>query len=228
MRLLSYILTIVTMFGAGYASAADMPVKYVAPAAAPIVQNWAGYYIGVEGGWLFDSPIKFNAAGVTLNKVNPRGGVIGGYVGHNWQVGILVLGLEANADWAGHTTSATIEETLALQAKVDYFGSVAGRVGLSIGTDALIYVKGGLGLVHATGAITEAGATLATAPAVHFGPMAGLGLDYRLFGGNWVARVSWEHYAAGKATYAFGGTATVNVPASLDLDVIKAGLAYKF
>src|SRR6516165_8471889 len=78
----------------GAAFAADMPVK--APVMPPpVVINWTGAYIGINGGWAaVDSTYSFTAVSVFNTVVgqgftfNPRGGMIGGQVGYlmqnNW------------------------------------------------------------------------------------------------------------------------------------------------
>src|SRR5205085_12245206 len=98
----------------GPASAADMPVRvpaYKAP--APVATfSWTGFYLGIHGGgdW-------FNKDWFTpLTPINTAGGgcfgcpasagghtssswLLGGQAGFNYQVGRLVLGVEAQASW---------------------------------------------------------------------------------------------------------------------------------
>ena len=58
------------------ASAADMPLK--APAVAPIVYNWSGCYVGINGGfkWArFNDPVKassFSILGPTQKDGNQK------------------------------------------------------------------------------------------------------------------------------------------------------------
>src|SRR5476651_2428867 len=84
----------------GPAGAADLPARRYeppparAPAFAP-VYNWTGFYIGVNGGggWgrsRWDSADAFNISG----------GLVGGTLGYNYQVGQLVWGVEGDIDWS--------------------------------------------------------------------------------------------------------------------------------
>ena len=81
---------------AGAASAADLPVRPAAPApvyAAP-GYNWTGFYVGINGGWAeahkcWDLVLvgAFGADGCH----SPSGGLVGGQLGFNWQMGGFVL-----------------------------------------------------------------------------------------------------------------------------------------
>src|SRR5215467_15669023 len=83
--------------GAGAAGAADLAVK-APPMAAPVyLSDWAGFYIGINGGggW---AETKFDF--FTGNNAKPTGGLIGGHAGYNWQYGSVVAGLEVDFDGA--------------------------------------------------------------------------------------------------------------------------------
>src|SRR5262245_64508804 len=81
------------------ASAADMPVK---AAVAPQLQppSWAGFYVGVTGGYgwkrdNFTNSEDFSGAPITplvIDGVKSKGGIYGGYAGYNWQYGRFVPG----------------------------------------------------------------------------------------------------------------------------------------
>src|SRR5437764_14995678 len=89
---------IVAMLMAGTATgalAADLPTRKApmapAPAYAPAF-TWGGLYVGVNGGFGF-------AKLSNTNFGNPSGGVVGGTVGYNWQMGQFVFGGEADFDY---------------------------------------------------------------------------------------------------------------------------------
>ena len=79
------------------AFAADIPMKapiYKAPVADPAF-NWTGFYAGVHagGGVLFDAgwqPIFSQ----TSEDRHGSGALAGGQVGYNYQMGMLILGVE--------------------------------------------------------------------------------------------------------------------------------------
>lgn len=248
MKALTLFLTALACGFAGYAAAADLPTYKAAPMPLPAPASWAGYYIGIDGGVTLDSPFKFNASGTTVTKIDPRGGTFGGHAGHNWQTGPFVYGIELFAAWNGNSKTVDLGHGLDLNAKVDYFGSASARIGLALFNDAvLVYGRGGIGLAHTAATVTETVlpnlgpiAAITAAPAaplvlsssafeVHYGPVIGGGLEWRIFGSSsWLLRADYQHYMLSKTSYAFGGAAQANVPASLNIDVLTAGLSYKF
>lgn len=95
---------LVIVLVAGPAVAADMPVK--APPMPPIITNWAGGYVGINGGWArADANWTFGAAGFFATtagqgfSINPTGAVIGGHAGYNMESNSVVLGFELAGDW---------------------------------------------------------------------------------------------------------------------------------
>jgi len=81
--------------------AADMPIK-APPTAAKAPYSWTGLYVGIAGGWA-----KMNtttSSGVlfptTLPAYSASGGILGGTIGYNWQIGASVLGVEGDLSWA--------------------------------------------------------------------------------------------------------------------------------
>jgi outer membrane immunogenic protein len=152
---------------AGPAMAADLRMPVKAPyAPPPVVTSWTGFYIGLNGGygWNKDtgSSTCVNPTGGTVgcdlglgNIVQPHGGLFGGQIGYNWQTGPVVFGIESDLQWAdiSGTASATdlccqgIAGTSGIytaSSKLDWFGTVRGRLGFTIGNNALLYGTGGL------------------------------------------------------------------------------------
>jgi len=97
------------------ASAADLPVKAPAPAAAP-VWNWTGFYIGAHGGGAWGradiahsaiaAPPGFafpvDAAAVTAAnspQLKPNGFIAGVHAGYSYQTGSFVWGLEGDLSY---------------------------------------------------------------------------------------------------------------------------------
>jgi hypothetical protein len=122
-----------------------MPVKTpMAPMMA--AYNWTGFYIGVNGGGGWNTWTgTAAAAGPGINSFSGSGGLAGGTIGGNYQIGNVVLGLEGTYDWAdiNNTQVATLGlGTLTLVTKNDYVATVAGRVGYAFDR-VLIYGKGG-------------------------------------------------------------------------------------
>ena len=98
----------------GSALAADLPPSppprapavYV-PAVLPIY-NWAGIYVGVNGGWGWGNA-KWTADAVggflgSTGSVHDNGGVVGGTLGANFQAGAFVFGVEGDWDYSAINT----------------------------------------------------------------------------------------------------------------------------
>src|ERR1700730_15687166 len=84
--------------GTGSAGAADLGKPgYKAPAAPVYLSDWAGFYIGVNGGYGWGET-SFDS--FTGDNAKPKGGLVGGHAGYNWQYGSVVGGLEADFDGA--------------------------------------------------------------------------------------------------------------------------------
>jgi len=149
------------------AQAADLPIAPYPPPAAPAVvrqvYNWTGIYVGVNGGYGWGNQDPFNIITDRFDSFSTdlSGGAIGGTLGAQIQSGHVVMGLEADLDWAnikGSTvTSPTIGGTaLALvnaTTNIDWESSVRARVGYAA-DNWLFYATGGLALLGAKTSLT--------------------------------------------------------------------------
>jgi outer membrane immunogenic protein len=241
--------------GVASAMAADMPVKAAAYKAPPAeIFTWTGFYVGVHGGGGWSSadaatvPQTVPGLGaVTAAPVttNPSGALAGGQIGYNYQTGMWVWGVEADASWANLTASTNacsvaaggvVISTACLgSGKVDALGTVAGRLGVAFDR-VLLYGKGG-------GAWTsDAYQTVLTAPLAGFngtafnasetrwGWMVGVGAEYA-FTSNWSAKLEYNYMDLGTQRLHFTSATT---PLTSDVDirervnVVKAGINYRF
>jgi outer membrane immunogenic protein len=138
------------------AAAADLPVRrapvvYKAPAAAP-VWTWAGFYIGINGGGIWQrakahvSDPPGNTGDATVNS---SGGTFGGQAGFNWQYQQYVYGIEVDGNWADASGSANIvaSPTFAFSSKLSSLATVRGRVGIAM-SSTMIYATGGFAAGH--------------------------------------------------------------------------------
>lgn len=191
MRKMLVAMAAVASLGGAPAFAADMPLK--APPLAPTICNWCGWYVGVNGGvgwehttWTFPTANFYDTAAGQGFGTTPNGGLVGGQIGYNWQLGGgWILGGEFMGDWANltetrvgavtpvfpldsYTTQLRDLETLTL------------RLGYAPG-NWLFYGKGGV----ATG--TERLSVISGAPVAgvafsndsrRWGPTAGVGVEY--------------------------------------------------
>ena len=125
------------------AVAADMPLKArpKIPVVAPLY-SWTGFYVGANfgGAW---SNSSFTNANTGLDWTPGSTGFIGGLQGgYNYQIGNLVLGVEADIDWASfdRSTQFAIPPAGVVRASADtnWISTVAARVGLWMGPLACI------------------------------------------------------------------------------------------
>jgi outer membrane immunogenic protein len=227
--------TALSIVGGG-AFAADLPMRSAPPAMlSPISSyNWTGFYIGVNGGygWGSQNPLALlpGAFISAPGKYSVSGGLFGGTAGAQIQSGHVVLGLEADADWAGVKGNSTVPTfvgglpvTLRLSSQTDGFATLRTRFGYAA-DNWLFYGTGGIAVLNSS----VTGASIAGVPCGTLGVLpncqssslrpgiaAGLGVEYG-FTQNWSAKVEYLW------TGVVSGASTENV------NTIRAGLNYRF
>src|SRR3954453_11855415 len=158
--------TVLAALGSASALAADLaPRAYSkAPMMAAPVSTWQGFYIGgnVGYGWGRGNTSSTGGLGGFIdiapwsNDTNPKGVLGGAQIGYNWQAGSFVTGLEADIQGAGikgsfkspffdlDTNSVVPGEFISANQKLSWFGTVRGRLGVTVTPDLLLYGTGGL------------------------------------------------------------------------------------
>ena len=196
------------------ASAADLAARpYTkAPPLSP-AYNWTGFYIGVMGGYAFDS--------------GNGGGFGGGTIGYNWQApgSQFVFGIEIDAAGASikDSLSGVIFGVLTtVESKVEALGSVTGRVGIAADA-ALFYAKGGY--AWANNKLSVSGIVNGSDSHVHSGYTVGGGIEY-MFAPNWSAKAEYMFTHLEGQTYNLGGLA---IDAGTgEFSSVKVGINYHF
>jgi outer membrane immunogenic protein len=230
-----------TLLMSASAFAADLSPAptYAAPSVAP----WTGFYIGANaGGGIGNAVSDFSVGGASFASVDNSlsGAVAGGQLGYNWQTGPMVFGLEADAQFssAKGTLSAPCVPALcglALTAnysqEIAWFGTVRGRVGYASG-GWLLYATGGYAYGQAkTDANASAPGATATFSAKDFvdGWTAGGGIEVQVVPG-WSVKGEYLYADLGRANHsiAFTGLPTLNDSAHLTLNVVRAGVNFRF
>jgi outer membrane immunogenic protein len=214
MKLLSGILglTLTSVVALASANAADM---YRAPEGVggykdgpAYVPNWAGFYAGVNGGYAWsefsDQLANFNNAG-KFNGLSPAGGFGGGQIGYNWQ-GVwhphLVLGVEADIQGADIDAKGTFNPfgtvTAVSESRVDWFGTVRGRLGYAFDS-TLVYATGGFayGHVHNSQADNRIPPVIFNIDTTATGFTVGGGVEYKL-AGAWSVKAEYQFIDLGK------------------------------
>lgn len=194
---------------------------------------------------------------------NPSGFIGGGQIGYNYQMGWFVWGVEADfsgADISGSksktatTTSldsivpAVIINTISATAnqKLDWLGTLRGRVGIVPFTPLLIYATGGLayGQVSANVTLSEAcscGDASSTAAvsmsSTLWGWTAGGGVEW-MFAPHWSLKGEFLYYNLGHVsanmtlTQLSGGVplTTIGITSTVDAkgDIARGGINYRF
>lgn len=259
------------------AFAADMAARaplYKAPQ-LPVAYNWSGFYAGVNVGYGWsDDAIKlaphdpvFTAgvldialAGGLLPPslaTNPRGVLGGVQAGYNVQTGSLVWGVEADIAAAGIKGSSTVSRTLPVfpdimtrqEQKVDWLGTVRGRIGATVTPDLMLYATGGLAYGHVKASTSITDPTLApgtpclniicsagTSESWRVGWAVGGGGEYR-FASNWSVKLEYLYYDLGSEKYTIfnplfpftpGPARGLDASADFTGHIARVGLNYKF
>ncbi len=235
-------LTVITIAMASFASvvsasAADLPMKpYEAPSPVVVQQvyNWTGFYVGVNGGYGWGTQDPLNIITNRFDNISQSiaGGVFGGTVGAQIQAAHVVMGLEADLDWAGITGSGTIYPTVGgipippgtpfnAKTNIDWESTVRARVGYA-SDNWLFYATGGLALLGAKTALTTpsgaavCGGVFANCSATNrqAGLALGAGLEY-----------GFTQNLSAKFEYLYIAAASLEVSRHSE---IRAGLNYRF
>jgi outer membrane immunogenic protein len=232
-----------------------LPIGEVAKAGA---SSWTGFYVGAHGGygwgeWNGD----FHWQDVDLGhgyQLNHEGWLYGLQAGVNYQIGRMVLGVEADVTWGDMEKSGQFQANDAIDAgsyveweirqKLERFGTARLRVGYLPTQKFMMYATGGLAwgqtsasqtihypkydppFVNGVGSVEE----------THLGWAAGGGVEWMLLP-NVTLRAEYLYLNFGRESYHFVGNSGKNLdkfyaddraPSDLDFHVIRGGLNFKF
>jgi outer membrane immunogenic protein len=198
------------------ASAADMGRRQAMPTKAPMYAapyNWTGFYLGINGGGGWGRS-EFTAPFPT-GSFDTSGGLVGGTVGYNWQMGQLVFGLEGDIDWSGIKGSAVCVGTTC-ETRNDWLGTARGRIGYAFDR-FLPYITGGAAFGNVKNTVAGIGSTDQS----NVGWTIGGGLEASI-AGPWRAKVEYLYVDLGDSGSVLGSTADFRS------NVVRAGLNYRF
>jgi outer membrane immunogenic protein len=215
------------------ANAADMyrPPEGVSYKDAPApMALWTGPYVGIDGGYAWGRDSVAGIEGLRLLappapvSFASNGGFGGGQIGYNWQHDHLVVGVEADIQGADIAGSGTLKSATA-DNKLDWFGTVRGRLGYSIGA-ALLYGTGGLAFGGVQDKLTFGGKTN-THNATATGYAAGGGLEYA-FNPAWSAKAEYQYINLGGDTLTAADQLQTTVTAKFEheYNTVRLGLNY--
>jgi outer membrane immunogenic protein len=236
-----------------------------APVYADPGYNWSGFYIGGNIGYSWgrssDTSSLSNGAGTVLftsaGSSNLDGVVGGGQAGYNWQMQNWVWGLEADIQGTdehgsrGFTCGTSIctppvggflalvipgpAVSATLDQKIDWFGTVRGRIGVLASPKVLLYVTGGLAYGEVASSATIGALSPLSATDTKAGYTVGAGIEGAI-GGNWTAKLEYLYVDLGRVSGSFattipalgGGTLTSSYSSRITDNVLRVGVNYKF
>jgi len=198
--------------------------------------TWSGCYIGahIGGGWgekVWTDPALAN---IEFSRHDVDGVLGGTQVGCDMQTGMVVLGVEGSASWAdlkGSSIDTLSGGTLRDHSRVDFIGTLTGRVGLAFDR-SLLYVKGGAAVANDSynARIVPSGLTFYSADESRWGWLIGAGFEHSL-SRNWSAKIEYNYMDFGQERLNFrGGVFTGVAPFDIDqqVHVVKLGINYRF
>lgn len=209
----------------GSAMAADA-IVYNSPAPAAQAVNtfsWEGAYAGVNAGYGFGK-MKDDVGGV----IKPRGFVGGVQAGYNWQFDQVVAGIEA--DFQGSTMKQAItfdndngEVLGGNSAKIQWFGTVRGRLGANIAERTMLYGTAGLAYGQVKFEEFSRYNTYAVSQ-TRTGYTVGGGVEYA-FTDNMTLKTEYLYTDLGKISL---GNSDNSVKAKTNFHTVRIGVNYKF
>lgn len=247
------------------AYAADLAPRYTkAPPPVVEVWNWTGFYIGGNVGYSWgnsrDTSTLTNGAGTVLftsvDRANMDGVIGGGQIGYNWQMQNWVWGLEADIQGSDQKGSRDFlcptgictppfgviavfpgpAVPVNLNQKLDWFGTVRGRVGVLATPKVLFYATGGLAYGEVRTAETIGAAAFGFSNSqTRAGYTVGAGVEGAI-GGNWTAKLEYLYVDLGRVSGSFqttipalfGGVLSSNYSSRVTDNIVRVGLNYKF
>jgi outer membrane immunogenic protein len=232
----------VALFGVGSgAFAADMPLKALPPPVV-MVYTWTGCYVGASGGglwaqkrWVDDDQLS-TAFGRTRFVHTTSGGMAGGQVGCDAQMGRWVFGGEGSYHWADSNATSLdqVFTNISGTTNVTGLGTVTGRIGYTVldANRGLVYLRGGAAFErdrYSTNNVTTTLPTL-TAGENRTGALIGAGFEY-FFIKNLSGFIEYDYIDMGNRDVTFLST-TTNFTTTLKIrerkDVVKVGLNWLF
>ena len=204
-----------------------------APSYAPSpVYDWSGFYVGANLGYAWSSASAgATVGGLTLDATQSLSGAAGGVqMGYNWQVGMGLLGVEADFQVTSQESAFAYSApgiTASGFNRLPWFATMRGRAGIVV-DQWLVYGTGGLALTQMK---TSGNATLGGTPVSldmsepQAGWVIGGGIETALWGTNWTAKIEYLHFDSIDFTLPAAGAVTRSHATN---DVVRLGVNYRF
>jgi outer membrane immunogenic protein len=239
-------------------AAIDTPAMAAPPLPPVPFYNWTGFYFGPNAGYswgrgatnYYDSGLAdFGIPAPLVGSNQLNGAVIGFQGGYNWQINnSWVAGLETDLQWtsekankrfalpyndgeSGGTVSAR------LSSRIEWFGTVRGRLGFLINPTLLVYGTGGLayGRVGASGIFADSECFSCnwgfSQSAIKFGWAGGAGIEGAFPNSkNWTWKLEYLHIDLGTLSgsgYNFDFEGPYVWSAKFTDDIFRVGVNYR-
>ncbi len=222
------------------AMAADLPARKsaVAPVVAANPFSWTGFYVGGQLGWAGSHlSVSGENEGTAFNGSQSLNSyLLGGFAGYDYQIGSLVVGIEADAN--ARTSSKTGEASfnwyygpVTWKSESTWDASLRLRLGLLATNQTLIYATGGFAWANYKFRLNDAEGLL-TENKTRTGWTIGAGLQQALTK-NVSLRGEYRYtdYGSKSGTYDNGKGVGSNIDpykSKLNDNRATVGLAYKF
>jgi outer membrane immunogenic protein len=226
-------IALVSTFATTASFSADLAVKAMPYATAPLAYNWSGLYVGVQAGYQRgrDRTTEFDTAtGLPsgfVQRYDFNGAVGGLHVGYNHQFGRLVLGVEADFELSS-ADGAFTGPGLLYSAEQNWQASLRGRLGFTPWDRVLVYGTAGVAFTELkyNWVATGGGFPSPDASISKTGWTLGAGGEFAI-SEHLTARIEYRHAEFGEPSFdwvAVGGT-YVEKPR---FDTVRGGISYKF
>jgi outer membrane immunogenic protein len=209
-----------------------MPVKE--PVAVPArVFNWAGFYVGIEGGggWADTRHTNANTGGFSSTH-EVGGGLFGGTYGYNAQLGSWVFGLEGDIDWVNSRGSCRAGAFVCSTAS-DYLATGRALVGFTFQNNLVGYITGGVALGNKMQSFSPPLLGNTGTLSNRVGWTAGIGVQYALWtpwSSNWSIKIEYLYVDLGTFSCPVACSGIPGQITSIRLweNVFRTGINYRF
>jgi outer membrane immunogenic protein len=224
------------------ALAADMSPIAPRPAVSSYIPAqffWTGFYmgVGIGGSWdrvTFIDPLPQTppAAFAPTGSLTPKGFLVTGISGINYQIGSVVIGAEA--DFTGTWAKGSVVDAFAdtLSTSVFWTATVTGRVGMAFDR-VLVYGKGGVAFDYDRDTAMYPNGNTAVGSLYRVGWTVGGGVEYAVTD-HWTGRLEYDYLAFPSKGLTLQGNATtppnvgfVSSTIGVNISEIKLIMSYK-
>ena len=273
-------LTLALLIANSLTQAADLPNEYLKAPQPPPLYSWTGLYLGGNVGYSWgnsQTDLTFRdtaGAGILFGsstRPNMDGAIGGGQIGYSYQIGNIVWGIESDIQAADQTGNATFicpgaicspraplpppgPVLATINQRLEWFGTLRGRVGVTAIPTVLLYMTGGLayGEVDTNGTLSGfstggLGCPAAGCPPalpefllsttlgtndLRVGWTIGAGIEAALWG-NWTGKLEYLYIDLGSLS-GTGANSAIFPPIATDFNshicdnIVRVGLNYRW